>query len=58
MTDGYHPDFLIGFYRKQKYSWEFAVKPAIVVHFYEMPDVFFKKDRRHCPRLNRKRRIR
>ena len=47
MTDGYNPDFLIGFYRKPKYPWETSVRPAIVIHFYELPDYAPRERRKH-----------
>jgi hypothetical protein len=53
MTDGYHPDFLIGFYRKPKYPWETSVKPAIVVHFYELPQTLSERDFKERRRFRR-----
>jgi hypothetical protein len=53
MTDGFYTDFLIGFYRKPKYPWETSVKPAIVVHFYELPQTATERDFKERRRFRR-----
>jgi len=53
MTDGSYTDFLIGFYRKPKYPWETSVKPAIVVHFYELPQTLSDRDFKERRRFRR-----